>query len=257
MVRVQKDMGSRTDNTIVVIPSYNESRTIGDIVRDIVNMDLTVLVIDDGSSDHTERVALDNGAMVKRHKENFGKGFSVREGVNYVLEKTDFEWMIIMDGDGQHHTEDIPALMDATREGGADIVIGNRMRETKAMPPLRYWTNRFMSRVVSGMCGQRIPDTQCGYRLIRVSALKNMNLTSNKYDIESEMLMQAAEDNMKIASVPIRTIYGEETSEINPIRDAIKFFALILKYHFNLNGLRGTTKTDGGRSADRAGDQRS
>ena len=219
-------MESTINNTIIVIPSYNEYRTIGDIVRDIVKMGLSILVVDDGSSDKTERMALDNGALVIRNKQNLGKGLSVRQGIKYVLEKTNFEWMIIMDGDGQHHTEDIPALIKATHADGADLVIGNRMHETEAMPPSRYWTNRFMSWVVSKMCRQYIPDTQCGYRLINADALKKLKLTSKKYDIESEVLIQAAESGMKIRSVPIRTIYGEETSQINPVRDTIRFFTV-------------------------------
>jgi len=234
MVRVQKNMESKKDNTIVVIPSYNEARTIGGIVLDIARMSLSVLVIDDGSTDNTERAALDNGALVLRHRKNIGKGFSVREGIKYVLSKTNFEWMIIMDGDGQHHTEDIPFLMKATRENTEpDIVIGNRMLETKTMPSVRYVTNKIMSWLISGICKQNIPDTQCGYRLIKVSALKELTLTSEKYDIESEMLIQAAENKMKIRSVPIQTIYGEEISEIKPIRDMMKFWILLLRYHFN------------------------
>lgn len=223
-------MESRKNNTIVVIPSYNEARTIGSIVSNIVEMGLTVLVIDDGSVDATERIALDAGAMVLRHKKNLGKGFSVRQGIRHVIEKTNFEWMIMMDGDGQHHTEDVPILMEATRAGDVDIVSGNRMLHTKSMPSLRYWTNRFTSSVISGICRQRIPDTQCGYRLVRVEALKEMKLESYKYDIESEMLIQAARRNMHINSVPIQTIYGDEKSEIHPILDTIRFFTLIFKY---------------------------
>jgi len=238
-------MESRNDNTIAVIPSYNEARTIGDIVQDIVGMGMSVLVIDDGSSDNTERAALDNGAMVIRHKQNRGKGVSLREGISYVLDKMNYEWMIMMDGDGQHHTEDIPILMKSTRLDEVDIVAGNRMLYTQTMPSLRYWTNRFTSWVLSMMCGQRIPDTQCGFRLIRTEALKKMKLKSKKYDIESEMLILAAENNLRIKSVPIRTIYGEETSEIHPVRDTIRFFKLILRHHFNSDGLRGTKKKDG------------
>ncbi|MEA3489899.1 MAG: glycosyltransferase family 2 protein [Candidatus Omnitrophota bacterium] len=238
-------MGSTKDNTIVVIPSYNEARTIGGIVSDIVEMGLSVLVIDDGSVDNTERIALDSGAMVIRHRRNLGKGNSVREGIRYVLEKTRFEWMIIMDGDGQHHTEDVPGLMKATREEETDIVIGNRMQETKTMPPSRYWTNRFMSWVLSVLCGQRILDTQCGYRLIKVGSLKKLKLISKKYDIESEMLLQAAERGMTIKSVPIQTIYGEEISKIDPVRDTIKFFKLVLRHYSNSDGLRKAAKTDG------------
>jgi len=229
-------MESRKNNTIVIIPSYNEARTIGGIVLDIVEMGLSVLVIDDGSTDNTERAALDNGALVLRHRKNMGKGFSVREGVKYVISKTNFEWVIIMDGDGQHRTEDIPGLMEATlQEIKPEIVIGNRMLETKTMPSIRYITNKFMSWLISGICRQDIPDTQCGYRLINVNALKRLKLTSEKYDIESEMLIQGAEMKMKIASVPIQTIYGTEISKIKPIRDMAKFCTLIFRHHFKRN----------------------
>lgn len=238
-------MGARADNTIVVIPSYNEARTIGGIVRDTVNMGLDVLVIDDGSSDHTERIALDNGAMVIRHTHNLGKGYSVREGIKDVLEKLKYDWMVMMDGDGQHHTEDIPVLMDATKEEGVDIVMGNRMDAAHSMPSVRYLTNRFMSWVLSCMCGQHMPDTQCGFRLIRVEALKKLSLTSEKYDIESEMLIRAAEIDMKIVSAPIRTIYGDETSEIHPVHDTIRFFSLISRHYRRSHGLFGKKKKDG------------
>ena len=238
-------MESRTENIIVVIPSYNEARTIGVIVRNIVAMDMSVLVIDDGSIDATERVALDNGAMVLRHKRNLGKGFSIRQGIKYVLEKTTFEWIIMMDGDGQHHTEDIPILIAATQSKDVDIVTGNRMQQTREMPSLRYWTNKFMSSVISGICRQNIPDTQCGYRLIKVSALKKIKLLSEKYDIESEILIEGARNGFKIKSVPIQTIYGEETSAIKPVRDTIRFFSLVLKHYLNPDGLRKTKNKDG------------
>ena len=245
MVRIPKDMESRVDNTIVVIPAYNEARMIGGIVRDIVTMGMSVLVVDDGSVDSTERAALDNGAMVIRNKHNLGKGLSIRVGIKYVLEKTNFKWMVTMDADGQHHTEDLPVLMKATHAENVGMVIGNRMLQTKTMPPVRYWTNKFTSWMVSGVCKQDIPDTQCGYRLIRVNILKDLELISEQYDIESEMLIEAAENQIKIKAVPIQTIYGKETSTIKPIRDSLRFFNLIFRYHFNINGIRRTKKPNG------------
>ena len=116
-------------------------------------------------------------------------------------------------------------------EGEVEIVIGNRMLQTKTMPSHRYWTNRFTSWIVSKICKQEIPDTQCGYRLIKTSALAHMELISEKYDIDSEMLIQAAQKKLKIISVPIQTIYGDEVSEINPLTDTIRFFKLIFKHH--------------------------
>lgn len=226
-------MEATIENTIVLIPSYNESRTIGSIVRELVSIGVSVLVVDDGSIDNTGQIAMDNGAMVLGQRDNKGKGASVRQGLEYILEKTSFEWLVLMDGDGQHHPEDVPRLMERTRNNEIDLVIGNRMQQTANMPRMRYWTNRFTSWVVSGICGDTIPDTQCGFRILRIESGRQMRLTTDKYDIESEMLIQAAEGNHRIASVPIRTIYGEEVSAINPVRDTIKFFSLIIRYHFN------------------------
>jgi len=225
-------MEAKADNTIVVIPSYNEARTIGSIIRDITGMGFTVLVIDDGSLDNTRTEALDNGALVIRNKVNLGKGKAVREGIRYILEKMNYKWMIVMDGDGQHHPEDIPAFLEATHHNDVDIIVGNRMLQTKTMPRVRYWTNRFTSWVISMICRQVIPDTQCGYRLIKVDVLKHMKLFSDKYDIESEMLIELARAGKKIRSVPIKTIYGNENSDIHPIIDTIRFFGLIFKNLF-------------------------
>jgi glycosyltransferase involved in cell wall biosynthesis len=223
-------MGAKIGNTIIVIPSYNEARTIGSIVRNIVEMGMSVLVVDDGSTDATERIALDAGAMVIRHKRNLGKGNSVRQGIDYVSGKTKFEWIILMDGDGQHHTEDIMALMEGARDGETDMVTGNRMQYTENMPLVRYLTNRFTSFVVSSMCRQSIPDTQCGFRLVRTNAIARLDLESSRYDIESEMLIKAAHCGFTIKSVPVQTIYGEERSKIRPIRDTLRFFYLVLRY---------------------------
>lgn len=250
-------MGARSDNTIVMIPSLNESRAIGAITRTLVGMGLNVLVIDDGSSDGTDHEALNNGAMVIRHKTNLGKGVSVRSGLHHILEKMNFEWIVMMDGDGQHHPEDVPGLMEASRAEGVDIVLGNRMDQTTTMPATRYWTNRFTSWVLSKMCGQYIPDSQCGFRLLRSDAVRTLKLESNKYDIESEMIIEAVEKGLKIVSAPIQTIYGEESSKINPFRDTIKFFHLVSKHSLRKNVLRRKAKADGRDSTRAARDNRS
>jgi len=225
-------MEAQANNTIVVIPSYNEAMTIGSIVRDVTAMGFSVLVIDDGSLDNTRGEALDNGAMVIRNRENLGKGGSIRKGICHVLEKMNYQWMLLMDGDGQHHPEDIPFFLEATRKDKADIVIGNRMMQTKAMPLIRYWTNRVTSWVTSNICRQSIPDSQCGYRLIRVGMIQGLKLASDNYDIESEMLIESARAGLKIKSIPVQTIYGNESSEIHPVHDTIRFFGLVFRNIF-------------------------
>jgi glycosyltransferase involved in cell wall biosynthesis len=213
----------------VLIPSYNEARTIGRIVEKIKKMGIDVIVVDDGSTDATEKIASENGAIVIRHMKNVGKGASLKEGFEFILKTTDFEGIIIMDGDGQHEPDDIRKFISRAGDYDDDIIVGNRMMRAEGMPFVRRATNRFMSRLLSRLCRQDIPDTQCGFKFIRRKILEEIKLDSNNYDFDSELLIRAARRHFKIASVPIRTIYGDELSRINPIKDTLKFVGLLIK----------------------------
>lgn len=212
----------------VLIPSYNEARTIGGLVRDLRRRGLTVYVVDDGSQDDTAAIAESEGAVVLKHKVNKGKGASMREGFRHVVKKG-FDAVMVMDGDGQHHVDDIDAFLRRMEETGCDIVIGNRMTDTSSMPLLRIYTNRFMSWLISKMSGQYVPDTQSGFRLIKNRALKTITLESSNYEIESEMIIKAARAGFRIESAPIKTIYNDEKSRINPVIDAFRFLLFITK----------------------------
>jgi len=214
-------------NLCVLIPSYNESKTIGRLVRELRERDLTVYVVDDGSTDDTALIADAEGAVVVKHRVNKGKGASMREGFRHILKKG-FETVIIMDGDGQHEVEDIESFLRKMKETNADMVIGNRMLDTSAMPALRIHTNRFMSSFISSIAHQEVPDTQSGFRLIKRSVLERVSLESSNYEIESEMIIKAARAGFRIESVPIRTVYRDERSRINPIIDALRFITLIV-----------------------------
>lgn len=218
--------------TCVLIPSYNVSSTIGGIAKEIKDMGFDVIVVDDGSTDNTERAAADNGAIVMRHVKNLGKGASLKEGFDFILRMTNFDFVVIMDGDGQHSPKDIQKFIVHARKQSDDIVVGNRMGLTRNMPFVRNMTNRIMSSVLSTLCGQRIPDTQCGFRLIRRGVLEKIKLESSKYDLESELLIKASRRNMKIASVPVESIYRDELSRIHPVKDTIRFMSLLLKSYF-------------------------
>lgn len=216
------------NNFCVLIPSYNEAKTIGAIVKDVKAQGLTVYVVDDGSSDNTASIAKAAGAIVVKHKKNMGKGASLREGFKHIL-KGRFDGVVVMDGDSQHETSSIPDFFRQMEERGADIVIGNRMLDPISMPYVRRNTNRFMSYVLSKMAGQNIPDTQCGYRLIKRRVLEAITLDSSNFEIESELIVKAGRKGFKISSVPVRTIYQDEKSRINPILDTLRFFAFVIK----------------------------
>lgn len=211
----------------IVIPTYNEMKTIGSIVRDLRARDFRVVVVDDGSRDHTIIDANKFGAELIVHSKNVGKGRCIREGLEYSLENG-CDVVITMDGDGQHDLRDIDKFIEKHRTAGADIVLGNRMHNPKKMPFVRRCANVFMSFVLSHILGQRLDDSQCGYRLISRRAMEAMSLKTTKYEIESEMLIEAKRHNLRISSVEINSIYGGEFSQINPFFDTIRFIKLII-----------------------------
>jgi glycosyltransferase involved in cell wall biosynthesis len=229
MVYVQAALAGRNQLKVcVLIPSYNESETIASLVTQIVAKGLDVMVIDDGSVDKTAEIAMKSGASVFRHEKNKGKGASLKEGFRRILEK-DYDAAIVMDGDNQHSPDDIPRFIDAAGQPDVDLIIGNRMSASHGMPPLRRATNRFMSRLISMICKQDIPDSQCGFRLIKRNVLKEFNPVSSNFEIESETIIQAYHKGFNISSIPVQTIYAKQRSQINPFVDAIRFFRYIGK----------------------------
>lgn len=216
-------------NLCVLIPTYNEEQNIGRVVTACQNQKLDVVVVDDGSSDSTAQQARRAGAFVIRNKENKGKGYSIKEGIEFILSK-DYDCVLTMDGDGQHDPQDIPKFLCRLQDDTADLLLGNRMQDAKGMPFLRRVTNMAMSFIISKVAGRNIPDTQCGFRLMRRQVLESSKFASEHFEIESEMILEAAKNNYRIESMPIAAIYRDEKSAINPLVDALRFIKMLLHY---------------------------
>ncbi len=212
----------------ILIPSYNEERAIGGIVRKLKELKFTIYVVDDGSSDATALRAAAEGAIVIKNEINMGKGAAMRAGFDRILGEGKFDSIIVMDGDDQHDVDDVECMIKKAQESGADLVIGDRMQDTSRMPIIRIATNRFMSWLLSVMTGRNIPDTQCGFRLIKTGLLKNIELRSSSYDIDSEIILRAAKAGFKIDSAPVKTVYKDEKSKINPFVDTLRFIRLLI-----------------------------
>lgn len=213
--------------TCVIIPTYNESENIADLINCIKKLALEVIIIDDGSNDDTVKVAQISGAKVLRNEINAGKGAALIKGYNFALAQG-FDAVISMDGDGQHSCDDLNRFIQKAETSDAALIIGNRMTMIKQMPFLRIMTNSFMSWLLSLIIKQQIPDTQCGFRLIKKEALLKLNLLTSKYETESEILIKAAQFGFKIESVPIKTIYCGQKSKIDPLVDTFRFFRLLI-----------------------------
>ncbi len=214
----------------VLIPAYNAAKTIHPLVTGIRKYIPDVLVIDDGSWDRTAQLAELAQARVIYDPINHGKGFALRKGFEQIL-KEGYDSVLTMDGDGQHSPDEIPLFLEKARKEKADLVIGNRLEKKAAMPMIRWITNHAMSFLISKLIGQEIQDTQCGYRLIHRTVLQKMQLKSMRYEGESELIVRAVRSGFKVVSVPIRSIYNGETSQIRPFRDALRFIRLLANLH--------------------------
>ena len=212
----------------VLIPVLNEAQAIGAVVRSLRVQNLDVVVIDDGSTDDSGAIARQNGATVIRHDVKKGKGQSLRDGFRYALEHG-YDGVITMDGDGQHDAADIGQFMHMIAKERPGMIVGNRMVNPQGMPCVRYLTNRFMSSLISKACGQHIPDTQCGYRYVDSRVLREVPLTCDDFEIETELLMKSSKQGFRIDSVPVTTIYRDEESKINPWKDTVRFITYFIK----------------------------
>ncbi len=216
----------------VVIPVLNEEEHIAQVVTDVRRFGFEVVVVDDGSKDSSGELARAHGAHVLRHPTRLGKGASLRDGFQYAVSK-DFDAIIAMDGDGQHSPEDLSIFVKKFEEDPqCGIINGSRMSSCANMPKVRLYTNRLMSALISWVCRQRIPDTQCGFRLIRADVLGRVTLRSTGFQIESEILIEAARSGFKIETVPVQTIYSDEKSNINPCVDTLRFVIFFMKQLF-------------------------
>ena len=222
-------MKRRNLRVCALIPAYNESKAIAEVVKGCLENLPAVLVVDDGSADDTARIAKEAGAKVIVHEVNRGKGAALKTGFDAIV-KGRWDALIVVDADGQHDWNEIPKIVEKTVDENAAITIGSRMDRTEDMPIHRKMTNHLTSWIISKLSRQYVPDSQCGFRLIMTSVLKEIEMSTDSFELESEMLISAGRKGYKISSVPIRTIYLDERERLGPGRATWKFIKLFAAY---------------------------
>jgi len=214
----------------VILPAFNEARRIGPVLEKIRTSDWHVVLVDDGSTDETARIASGHGAAVISHGRNTGKGAALLSGFSYARTHG-YEVVITMDADGQHDPGAIPLFLETFARTGIPVLIGNRMWQRDKIPRVRRWTNMGMSRLLSRIMGVYVPDTQCGFRLYRADLLDYIHPRDSRFALESEILLLLARRGFRMDSVRIPVIYEGQVSRINPLPDTLRFLRMLVRYY--------------------------
>ena len=203
-----------------VVPAYNAASTLADVLHElrVALPHAAVIVVDDGSEDATHAIACATGARVLSFERNRGKGAALRAAFAEAL-ALGVSAVLTMDADGQHDGRYAPAVLDAL--ACADVAIGTRARDHGAMPLGRRLTNALASFAVGSIVGVPIADAQSGFRAIRRRVLEHVHAHGERYEFETDFLIQAGRAGYRIASVPIPTIYGTP-SHFRVVRDSVR-----------------------------------
>jgi glycosyltransferase involved in cell wall biosynthesis len=217
--------GFRAPNTgrrigvLAGIPAYNEASYIGSIVLQARQYVGEVIVVDDGSTDNTARIAELAGATVIRHDENKGKGAAI-QSILAEAKKRNPGILVLLDADAQHDPNEIPALVKPISEG-FDLVIGSREAQKDKTPTYRRIGQKVLLRSTRLASKTNISDSESGFRALSPKAINELELKENGFAVESEMITRAADKNLKITEVPISNIYTTDGSTLNPVKHGV------------------------------------
>ncbi len=190
-----------------VIPAYNESKTIAQVLQNTSRFVDGMIVVDDGSMDRTAEVARAQGAQVVRHVINRGLGAALGTGFE-MAKRLGADVVITLDADGQHDPVEIPKFISAITSG-ADMVIGSRMMAKEGMPWYRTWANVAGNFVTFFLFGAWVSDSQSGFRALTAYALRHIHIQTNHMEVSSELIAEAKRLKLNLVEVPIKAIYSD------------------------------------------------
>ena len=213
-----------TPRLALLIPAYNAADTLADVLTEVLAFSLPVLVVNDGSTDATgETMARFPVERVLDHERNRGKGAALKTGFRAARE-AGFSHVLTLDADGQHPIDSIPAFRDCCEGSPGAILVGDRFshRSIGAMPKVRRLSNGISSKMISWAAGVRIPDAQCGMRVYPLSTVLEIELESDGYALETEVLVKAGSRGIEIINIPISCHYplGTATSRYRAFADS-------------------------------------
>lgn len=211
---------------IAVIPAYNEGTRIASVVEGAKQYVDRVIVVDDGSSDHTAAQAAAAGAIVVRHVQNCGAGAATMTGIE-AARMLHADHIITLDADEQHDPANIPDLLAPLKKDDADIVFANRFGQKNTIPFIRRVFNGLGNVVTLLATGKWVSDSQCGYKAFGPKAVREIRLRMSGFEFCTEIVRESVHHKWRIAEVPVKVLYSEYTlakgqSFANGIRTAFK-----------------------------------
>ncbi|MDR2909232.1 MAG: bifunctional glycosyltransferase family 2/GtrA family protein [Oscillospiraceae bacterium] len=221
-----------------IVPSLNPDEHMCEVVRELAAEGLRVFVVDDGSGPayapfFAEAAAIP-GCSVLRHDENKGKGRALKTAFAAFLDECpDWLGVVTADADGQHAREDVMACARALLKNPDALIIGGRNFSQQDVPLRSMLGNRITSGVFRFLCGIEVTDTQTGLRAIPREFCRILKkVPGERYEFETNMLLEAGKHHIPIVEVPISTVYiqGNASSHFNPLKDSIRIYGLILKF---------------------------
>lgn len=197
---------------LIAIPAYNEERALCAVLSSLPHRlsgvdEIQHLVVDDGSSDNTAKIAKDGGALVISHPVNTGVGGATMTAFAYAREKQ-FDYTVTLDADGQHRGEDIARVLTPVLTGEADAAIGHRQLRLGQTPIQRIIGNHLMNLLTAGFAHGYTSDSQSGFRAFSLNALYQLDLRLWGMEHNSETVIQLKRAGLRLASAPIPSIYS-------------------------------------------------
>ncbi|MDR0687137.1 MAG: glycosyltransferase family 2 protein [Prevotellaceae bacterium] len=214
----------------VVIPSYNNGQFLANVLDDVLRYTPSVIVVNDGSTDHTGEALERYKAQVEvvAYPQNRGKGYALGKGFDRA-EALGYTYAISMDADGQHLADDLPLFVAAAKAHPGAMIVGSRKLRQKNMPKKNTFANKFSNFWFAVQTGVRLPDTQTGFRLYPLAEMKGIRALTSRYEAELELLVRLAWRNVAQIPVPIRAHYppaGERVSHFRPGVDFLRISML-------------------------------
>ena len=202
----EEGVTTKEKSIVVCIPAYNEEKSIAKLIVDLKKYSNKIIVVDDGSSDYTAKIARELGAIILQHEKNLGKGEALRSCFTRAMTYSP-DVVVTMDGDGQHDPACIPDLIKPILEKKADVVIGSRSKDTK-MPAHRKIGLNIINFLCKKASKTNVNDTQSGFRAFSNNSIRTMaQLRSQDYSVEFEQLSVLSEKGFVITEVPVKIIY--------------------------------------------------